>query len=145
MDINSSEFKELFLNYSEISTGFEKDHLSATGQVDDYISAINGVIGSNIFCELLEKFGSDGIEDVLTSDKLGPIAKNIIKLWYTATWEKLPAEWSSIYGEIANDSTVIVSSRAYTEGLVWSAIGANPPGAKAPGYATWVSPPSFPS
>lgn len=37
----------------------------------------------------------------------------------------------------------VVSSEAYTEGLLWRAIGAHPSGAKAPGYGSWVNPPAF--
>jgi len=34
-----------------------------------------------------------------------------------------------------------VSPASYTEGLLWPTIGANPPGAKAPGFGTWAYPP----
>ncbi|WP_037853515.1 hypothetical protein [Streptomyces sp. NRRL S-340] len=37
----------------------------------------------------------------------------------------------------------VVSSDAYTEGLLWRAIGAHPSGAKAPGYGSWATPPTF--
>ncbi|MFI0884146.1 hypothetical protein [Streptomyces eurythermus] len=37
----------------------------------------------------------------------------------------------------------VVSPDAYTEGLLWRAIGAHPSGAKAPGYGSWVNPPVF--
>ncbi|MER7057036.1 hypothetical protein [Streptomyces sp. NPDC000351] len=37
----------------------------------------------------------------------------------------------------------VVSSDAYTEGLLWRAIGAHPSGAKAPGYGSWANPPAF--
>jgi hypothetical protein len=37
----------------------------------------------------------------------------------------------------------VVSPDAYTEGLLWRAIGAHPSGAKAPGYGSWASPPVF--
>ncbi|HYO83919.1 MAG TPA: hypothetical protein VES20_21125, partial [Bryobacteraceae bacterium] len=38
----------------------------------------------------------------------------------------------------------MVSAAAYTEGLLWPAIGANPPGAKGPGYGSWALPPRVP-
>jgi hypothetical protein len=38
-----------------------------------------------------------------------------------------------------------VNESAYTEGLLWVAIGANPPGAKAPGYGSWARPPQIPA
>ncbi|MGC4947081.1 hypothetical protein ACLQ2N_12900 [Streptomyces sp. DT224] len=37
----------------------------------------------------------------------------------------------------------VVSPDAYTEGLLWRAIGAHPAGAKAPGYGSWASPPAL--
>ncbi|GGT05106.1 hypothetical protein [Streptomyces griseoviridis] len=37
----------------------------------------------------------------------------------------------------------VVSPDAYTEGLLWRAIGAHPSGAKAPGYGSWANPPVF--
>ncbi|WP_330465905.1 hypothetical protein OG547_09875 [Streptomyces longwoodensis] len=37
----------------------------------------------------------------------------------------------------------VVSPAAYTEGLLWRAIGAHPSGAKAPGYGSWATPPAF--
>ncbi|MEV0125109.1 hypothetical protein AB0I16_26840 [Streptomyces sp. NPDC050703] len=36
----------------------------------------------------------------------------------------------------------VVSPDAYTEGLLWRAIGAHPSGAKAPGYGSWANPPA---
>ncbi|MFM8005661.1 MAG: hypothetical protein ACKO86_12135, partial [Dolichospermum sp.] len=78
----------------------------------------------------------------LKSSKRGPVARNIIKLWYTATWEKLPPAWEAWYGAGKENSHFIPSPQAYPEGLVWRAIGVNPPGAKGPGYGTWSEPPS---
>ncbi|MFF5336062.1 hypothetical protein [Streptomyces sp. NPDC013181] len=37
----------------------------------------------------------------------------------------------------------VVSPDAYTEGLLWRAIGAHPSGAKAPGYGSWALPPTL--
>lgn len=37
----------------------------------------------------------------------------------------------------------VVSPDAYTEGLLWRAIGAHPSGAKAPGYGSWANPPAL--
>jgi hypothetical protein len=39
----------------------------------------------------------------------------------------------------------VVSAASYTEGLLWPTIGANPNGAKAPGYASWAQPPRIPA
>ncbi|MGQ4488536.1 hypothetical protein ACN6LM_006004 [Streptomyces sp. SAS_281] len=37
----------------------------------------------------------------------------------------------------------VVSPDAYTEGLLWRAIGAHPSGARAPGYGSWATPPAL--
>ncbi|ONI92720.1 hypothetical protein ALI22I_02185 [Saccharothrix sp. ALI-22-I] len=50
---------------------------------------------------------------------------------------------SGAYAEDGRKALFVVSSEAYTEGLLWRAIGAHPSGAKAPGYGSWVNPPAF--
>jgi hypothetical protein len=77
---------------------------------------------------------------------LGPVARNIIRLWYVAIWYELPKRWKERFGGIDGempefDETYVVSPAAYTEGLLWRAIGAHPAGAKAPGYGEWAEPP----
>ncbi|MET8565110.1 hypothetical protein ABZV75_32805 [Streptomyces flaveolus] len=47
------------------------------------------------------------------------------------------------HGENERRALFVVSPDAYTEGLLWRAIGAHPTGAKAPGYGSWVNPPVF--
>jgi hypothetical protein len=132
VNIDKPEFTGYFLEFSAAVTGFSQFHLQGTGQAALYFDTVRGVVGGQIFEELLQTFHDQGVEAVLTSGKLGPIARNIIKLWYIATWEQLPSEWRERFG----------IPYAYPEALVWSAIGVNPPGAKAQGYGTWSDPPS---
>jgi hypothetical protein len=47
------------------------------------------------------------------------------------------------HGEEESTPLFVVSPDAYTEGLLWRAIGAHPSGAKAPGYGSWANPPVF--
>ncbi|MEM9922715.1 MAG: hypothetical protein AAF915_03000 [Cyanobacteria bacterium P01_D01_bin.50] len=143
MDIDTPKFMEYFLDFSVAVTGFSRFDLQGTGQASLYFETIRGIIGGEMFRELLQTFQDGGVDDILISAKLGPIARNIIKLWYMATWEQLPEAWRKTFGSRQNDSTFIVSPYAYPEGLLWSAIGVNPPAAKAPGYGTWSEPPSF--
>ena len=58
-----------------------------------------------------------------------------------ATWYQLPQSWRETFGVKESDRTFVVSPQAYPEGLLWPAIGVNPPAAKAPGYGTWSNPP----
>ena len=80
-------------------------------------------------------------DDIFNNDKLGPVARNIIKLWYTGTWFQLPNDWRKAFSESDKDTTFTVTAMSFTEGLLWKAIDANPSGAKAPGYGGWVLPP----
>ncbi len=142
MNIDKPEFMDYFLDFSVAVTGFSRFELQGTGQASLYFDTVRGVIGGEMFEELLRTFKSDGVDAVLESAKLGPIARNILKLWYIATWEQLPLAWRERFGIKQNDSTFIASPYAYTEGLLWQAIGVNPPAAKAPGYGTWSNRPS---
>ncbi len=158
MDINTPEFREYFLDFSVTVTGFSKFHLHGTGQVSLYFDTIRNIIGAEMFGELLQNFHhlkgkadfnddksflAEGLcSEILGSEKFGPIARNIIKLWYVATWYQLPKSWRNVFGTKENDKTFVVSPQAYPEGLLWPTIGVNPPAAKAPGYGTWSEPPS---
>ena len=157
MNIDQPEFMEYFLDFSVAITGFDKFHLYGTGQDSLYFSTIRDIVGGDMFGELLQTFHrldvkakTDNDESVLTqglrsdilgSEKFGPIARNIIKIWYVATWYQLPDQWREVFGAKEKDETHVVSPQAYPEGLLWSAIGVNPPAAKAPGYGTWSEPP----
>jgi len=159
MAINASELREYFLDISVTLTGFTRFHLEGTGQTSLYFDTIRDIIGGDLFGELLQTFHRLDLEaqnknnksiltqgirsEILGSEKIGPIARNIIKLWYVATWYQLPQDWRETFGTKEKDKTFIPSSQAYPEGLLWPAIGVNPPGAKAPGYATWSEPPSI--
>lgn len=156
--MKTPEFIGYFLDFSAEVTGFSRFDLEGTGQADLYFDTVLNMIGEQIFKELLETFHklnksakkqhnptvlSEGLrEEILSSATLGPVARNIIKLWYTATWDKLPKSLESWYGIDQKNSPFIPSPQSYPEGLVWKAIGVNPPGAKAPGYGTWSEPPS---
>lgn len=158
MDINAPDFMEYFLDFSVVLTGFSRFHLQGTGQASLYFSTIRDIIGQDMFGEILQTFHRLDLEaqnkndesiltnklryEIFGSEKLGPIARNIIKLWYVATWYELPKDWRDVFGIKENDKTFIPSPQAYPEGLLWPTIGVNPPGAKAPGYATWSEPPS---
>jgi len=128
--------------------------LHGTGQAEEYRATVADVAGADVLDALLDAWTrireeadrGDDIGDLLRRDvfgdpRLGPIARNVIKMWYVGTWYELPREWSDSYGVSGRDTTFTVSPTAYTEGLLWPAMGTNPPGAKAPGYASWTGPP----
>jgi len=138
---------------SEELTGFSALRLHGTGQAEEYRATIADVAGADVLDALLDAWTrireeadrGDDIGDLLRRDvfgdpRLGPIARNVIKMWYVGAWYELPKEWSDAYG-VRERATFTVSPTAYTEGLLWPAMGTNPPGAKAPGYASWTGPP----
>jgi hypothetical protein len=153
--MNASARLERFLDFSSEVTGFSVFDLEGTGQAQSFLGAVTGVVGNEIVDELLEAYVGvgehDGLEErqaglrraIFSDEKLGPIARNVIKLWYVGIWTELPAEWTDVYGAHENDHTFTVSPAAYTEALLWPAIGANPPGAKGPGYGNWALPPKL--
>jgi hypothetical protein len=141
---------ERFLAFSSAVTAFSVFDLHGTGLAECYRSTVVRVLGQETLAELLDAYdrtaGEAGtLRTVIFSDeKFGPVARNIIKLWYAGIWYELPSEWTESFGARENDGTFTASSQAYPEALLWRAIGANPPGAKAPGYGSWASPPAFP-
>ncbi|KZN64294.1 hypothetical protein N473_15210 [Pseudoalteromonas luteoviolacea CPMOR-1] len=143
-----------FIDLSGALTDFNAFALHGTGQVEHYYKTLNDIVGRDTVEQLLcvfqtvyecacdEQMFLTGIRQQIMGDvKLGPVARNIIKLWYTGTWYQLPRTWREAYGKSEQDKTFFVSSASYTEGLLWQAIDANPSGAKGPGYGSWSEPP----
>ena len=146
---------ERFVKLSAEITAFTAFELYGTGQAQAYLDAVIGVVGDNLMQELLT--AHERIDDptqaarekrlrreIFGDEMLGPIARNIVKLWYLGIWFELPRAWTDNYGALSKNVMFIVNAAAYTEGLLWTAIGANPSGAKAPGYASWALPPQIP-
>jgi hypothetical protein len=148
-----------FLQFSAELTAFSVFELRGTGMADAYLKTVEKVVGSATLHELLQAYRPIATvsqeaprtsrlrREILGDEKLGAIARNIIKLWYIGIWEPLPNTWVERYGPINDNTGFMVNAAAYTEGLLWVAIGANPPGAgtKAPGYASWTQPPQIPA
>jgi hypothetical protein len=146
-----------FVAFSAEATGFTEFDLLGTGQAQSYLDAATEVVGGHHLADLLSTYRARVTETgdaqaraaqltgaVLGDDRLGPIARNVIKLWYCGVWFALPEEWTAQFGPSGRPGTFTASPQAYTQGLLWYAIGANPPGARAPGYASWASPPRIP-
>jgi hypothetical protein len=154
----SDDARAGFLSLSATLTGYSRFRLLGTGQADLYLEAARDAVGDDALGELLttyatveaeaEAAGDETALDrglrarILSDDKLGPIARNVIKMWFVGTWYQLPQEWRDVHAELKPDTTHVVTPASYTEGLLWPTIGANPPGAKGQGYASWVGPPA---
>ena len=153
--MNQQEAAARFLALSAVLTGFQKVDLLGTGLVQPYCAEVTGIIGDEISGELFtlateiigrHEKNEAALEtairrEILASPKLGPVARNIIKLWYLGTWNQMPADWRSQYGASLRDVDHIISALSYEESLVWRAMGSNPQGAKQPGFGTWSLPP----
>lgn len=148
---------QAFLDFSSELTAFTVYDLSGTGMAEDYMKTADAITGAATLDAILEAHGrlAGGggspadrkaliSREILGDTRLGPVARNIIKLWYTGTWNSLPPAWIERYGPAPKDHTFVVSPAAYVEGLLWKAIGAHPAGAKGPGYGSWRHPPRIP-
>lgn len=144
-----------FLAFSSEVTAFSVFELEGTGQADAYFAAVQSVVGAAVLEELLDAYAAvRHLDDeqrphalrreIFGDEKLGPIARNVVKLWYAGIWYQLPRSWTLAFGAREKDTTFTVSASAYPEGLMWRAVGAHPPGAKAPGYGSWAEPPTIP-
>ncbi len=175
--MTDDELLHRFVAFSAEVTAFSAFDLWGTGQAEAYFSTVVDEVGEGTLRELLAAYRPpegpsddpaarasllDG--DIFSSQRLGPLARNIIKLWYAGVWYELPSQWtpdsvapetrasssgaprSSLHEGGAPESAkspFVVSAAAYTEGLMWRAIGAHPSGAKAQGYGSWAAPPDI--
>lgn len=137
-----------FLTLSAELTGFSEFDLLGTGQAESYLRTVISVAGEPLLSDLLRAYRDNvtEIDDeqkragqmdlaILGDERFGPLARRIIKLWYAGVW----------FGDPAAEGTFTPSAQSYSEALLWVAIGANPPGARAPGYGSWADPPRIPA
>ena len=153
-----------FYQLSVVLTDYDEVQLQATGVGEEYCQTLTRWVRQDVLDDLYHCFNAlprdhEGNvcekalrSDILASTKLGPVARNIIKMWYLSIWYQLGSEWDFDYGIPAYNSPVvgvadpktenyIISNNAYIQGLVWRALGSHPMGAKQPGYGTWAEAP----
>jgi hypothetical protein len=140
---------ENFLVLSVQLCGISSFDLMGTGYARHYFETVEGIIGTDLLHRLLETFAAlpaapahkELRAAILNHPEFGPIARNIIKLWYTATWFQLPPTWRENFGSPPNDRTFVPYPYAYPESLLGPAVGAHPAGAKPTGHQSWTLPP----
>jgi hypothetical protein len=146
---------EDFLALSVDLTAFPRTDLLGTGLAEQYLAKVRAACGDAVVADLFAaheaaraEAGGDpaGFDRALRhrvfgDDRLGPVARAVTKLWFAGMWYGLPPEWTDSFGAQTAAETSAVTAASYQEGLLWRAIGANPPGAKAPGYGSWAQPP----
>jgi hypothetical protein len=130
------------LQLSSWLTGFSAFELSGTGMLDAYLEMLDASLPQNLFDELLACHGDDEIMD---DPKLGPLARNIIVMWYSGTWTTLPDAWSSSYDAKDKGPSGVISGAAYQASLQWVAAGAHPAGAQQQGFGAWGLRPARPA
>jgi len=158
MSCPASSTLDAFVAFSAELTGFGTFELIGTGQAASYRDTVVRVVGEPFLIDLLDTYrdqvtGIDIEQDraarldqvVLGDPRFGPPARNVIKLWYSGVWFELPQEWADLHALPGANATFTPSPNSYPEGLLWYAIGANPPGARAPGYGSWAQPPRIPT
>jgi len=143
-----------FLGLSAELTGFSVFDLRGTGEADAYLDTADAAAGTAVIDALIAAhsvLSGTGAErsaklrrTILGDPVLGPVARNIIKMWFSGTWYRLPEAWVAACGPVEKNVSFTVRASSYPEGLLWKTIGANPPGAKAPGYGSWAEPPRIP-
>lgn len=145
--VQSADRADRFVDVSVVLTGFGRVQLVGTGLTDTYLHALDAVLPDGVLDELLDAVGqlpadakadSDaGVEPILADPKLGPIARNVILMWFCGTWTALPDAWRTAYGASPLDTDHVVSAEAYQGGLQWAAAGAHPAGALQQGFGAW--------
>jgi hypothetical protein len=132
----AAEQRERFTGLSTKLTGFDELDLEATGVLDLYLGWLAHRF-ADVLSDLLDRLGDLNV--ALTDPKLGPFARAILQLWYTATWPGMSADWCTAYGY--DPDALRVFGAAYPEGLMWRAAGLHPQGAKPTGFASWAQHP----
>lgn len=136
-----------FLRLSVVLTGFDDQELLGTGVLETYYDELLRIIGAREAGALFGAFGRVAVGDdtafrslILEDPRHGPVARNVLMMWYLGTWTQLPRGWRNTYGATAYDTDHVVSAAAYREGLVWPAAGTHPMGAKQQGFGSWAKP-----
>jgi hypothetical protein len=133
--MTDTELLRRFVEFSASVTAFGAFDLYGTDQAEAYLATVLNQAGEPVLRELLDGYQPGLEREILSSEELGPVARSIIKLWYSGVWyEPVPG---------LGQPPFVVSPAAYAEGLMWRAFGAHPTGAKAPGYGSWVEPPAI--
>jgi hypothetical protein len=139
-----------FLGLSVTLTGFNRVELLGTGMAARYLGVLEESLSGEVLDGLLAAYAhvsSSSVDEtafssaILADERLGPVARNLILLWYCGTWTALPASWQADHGSSDLDADRVVSAEAYQQGLQWVVAGAHPMGARQQGYGAWSVPP----
>jgi hypothetical protein len=142
---------ENFISLSVQLCGITRFDLFGTGYANRYFDTVKSIVGEDRMTRLIDTFAAlpsvpaalhaalPGA--ILNHPEFGAIARNIIKLWYTATWFQLSSVWRDQYGKHEKDVDFVPYAYGYPESFLGPAVGAHPPGAKPTGHQSWSLPP----
>jgi hypothetical protein len=145
-----SDRSDVFLDLSALMTGFSRVQLLGTGVADEYLKTLEETLPRDVLDALFDRYerlpAGDQREaavasEILADSKLGPVARNLILLWYRGSWTPLPEDWRQAYGTSELDTERVISAASYVAGLQWAAAGAHPVGARQQGFGAWALPP----
>ncbi|GAB7262966.1 MULTISPECIES: hypothetical protein [Dickeya] len=142
---NSSESDTAFddfLTLSALLTGFSRFELTGTGLAHDYFAWLQQAAPLP-FKQLQRDFSAQPDDDtirltwlqntVLTSSSLGPVARSLLRLWYTGQW--IPVS------PTPHADAQFLSESAWREALIWQAIHAHPQSIRQQEFGAWAEPP----
>jgi hypothetical protein len=134
-----------FINLSAVLTGYDALELKPNNDTQKVAQTYFDTLNNNAPADVLEAMyttflGITGdieqgvLEQILQNPTFGQLARNIIQMWYTGLW----------YGLYPGESDYVISATAYTDGLVWKAMGAHPMGFSEENFGYWADPPQMP-
>lgn len=137
---------DTFVKLSSILTGYPESTLKPGADTQKLSEQYFDTLNKELSTEILEKLNSTflGIPSpteasvkakIIDDTTFGPIAKNIIKMWYLGIWYDLNATPES-------DTSYVISSIAYKNGMVWSTMYAHPMGYSEGNFGYWNTPPN---
>jgi hypothetical protein len=135
-----------FVALSALLTGFDEVQLLGSGVAEEHLATLDSLLPGAVVSGLLkaiEDLPPEGDRQaaingtILADPMLGPVARNLIVLWYSGIWTQLPAAWRETHGASPLDTTRTTSGAAYRAGLQWLVAGAHAPGASHQGFGAW--------
>lgn len=132
-----------FVPLSAALTGHAPVTLWQTGQVAAHARDLRASVGESAWRALHDaaeavQQGARALDDALASPDVGPVLRALVKLWYLGTWSPLDDTWCAAHPDRGDNAPRVLSAAAHTEALVWRTLGANPMGAKGPGFGSWA-------
>lgn len=135
---------ETFVALSSILTGYPKSTLKPGADIhrlsELYLKTLNAEVPSEVISDLNSTFlGLSNPNEasvkaaIVNNSALGLVAKNIIKMWYLGIWYNLNDK---------PDESYVISSSAYTNGMVWSTMYAHPMGYSEGNFGYWNTAPN---